>query len=672
MPKPASVGSFTLDSELRFLSVEASDGALLPSDTRKLLGQSVWSVFQGPLKKLLYPGICRAQRESVAVRWEAVHPESDVRYVFEIQPGDGGYAVRFHAATEVPVAESRPPVATTDDEYFSRAADMLVVLSATEGKILRANPAWNRTLGFPIDALAERSLLDLTHPDDRSDAYAALQHTLRTDSEAPIRFTCRIRNAAGEYCYFQWLATPRPEADQVYAAARDVTESRTAELAMRKQASTDPLTELLNRRGLEEELTRAIIAALKGSRFLAVAYIDLDRFKPINDSLGHDVGDQMLQVVARRLAAAVRTGDLVARLGGDEFIVVLTGIATPDDAKSVAEKLLASISAPATLAGHELYVTASIGVSLCPTDGHDAVTLLKRADEAMRRVKSAEKSGVRLFSQAGVSLYSATESDALTESVFPEEELKYAIERDQLKLVYQEQRSAKTGQIVGFEALLRWEHPDLGHISPAKFIPIAEESGLIVAIGVWVIREALREGRIWLSVFEGLKISVNVSPKQFQDGGDSLVEAVASALHEFDFPASCLELEITETALADDEEALTRTLNRLKDLGVKLSIDDFGAGYSSYSLLAKLPVDVVKIDRSLVSTMCENRRLETVVKAIIDLAHTLGMGVVAEGIETEAQHEKLLALGCNVFQGFFFGKPLASSEVPLLLSSKRA
>lgn len=676
MATPAAVGSFTLDSELRFLSIEAGDGAALPSDTRSLVGKSLWDAFDSSWRTLLYPGLRRAQRERIGVRWEAVHPDSATRYAFEIEPRADTYAVRFHALPSLPTAPTRvekngasgaPTVGNSagavDDAYFQRAADMLVVLSATEGKILRVNPAWNRILGYVGESVEGRSLLDLTHPDDRADAYAALQHTLKAETDSPIHFTCRIKNAQGDMRYLQWFATPHPEADQVYAAARDVTESRTTELAMRRQATTDALTELLNRRGLEEELTKALIDAGRQKKHLAVVFIDLDRFKPINDSLGHEVGDQMLQVVAHRLTATVRTGDLVARLGGDEFVVALTGIPSPADAESVAQKLLAAITAPANLAGHELFVTASIGISLYPTDGGDADTLIKNADTAMYKTKKG--------SRAGVAMYSEKLPEAEAARITIESGLSQAIDKGELRLFYQEQRHARSGSLVGFEALLRWQHAEHGIISPGQFIPLAEETGLIIPMGAWAMNEAARQASVWEVLADGLNMSVNVSPRQFAEG-EKLVQAVKDALGESSFNPERLDLEITESMLAGDAADLKRTLFRLKDLGVKLSLDDFGTGYSGLAMLPQLPFDRVKIDRSFIMRLCESEKDEAVVRLIIELSHTLGMRVVAEGVETTDQYDKLVDLGCDVLQGFLFGKPLPPGEVPLLLSSKSA
>jgi diguanylate cyclase (GGDEF)-like protein/PAS domain S-box-containing protein len=673
MATPASVGNFTLDSELRFLSFEAGDGATLPSDARTLLGRSVWDAFDGSWRSLLYPGLRRAQRERVGVKWEAVHTETETRYAFEIEPRSDSYRVRYYVIPPTPQESPAPPAkgsrtrnaigAEVDDAYFQRAADMLVVLSATEGKILKVNPAWSRSVGYSAESIEGRSLLDLTHPDDRADAYAALQHTLRSETDSPIHFTCRIKNQSGEWRYLQWFATPHPEADQVYAAARDVTESRTTELAMRRQATTDALTELLNRRGLEEELTRALIEAGRQKKHLAVVFIDLDRFKPINDSFGHEIGDQMLQVVAGRLTAAVRGRDLVARLGGDEFVVALTEIASPSDAEAVAQKLLLAVTAPTNLAGHELFVTASIGISVYPTDGPDADTLIKNADAAMYKTKHSGR--------AGVALYSEKLPQAEAARITIESGLSKAIERGELRLFYQEQRHAKTGNLVGFEALLRWHHAEHGVIGPGQFIPLAEETGLIVPMGAWAMGEAARQASVWETLADGLNMSVNVSPRQFAEG-DRLVQSVRDALSESAFHPERLDLEITESMLAGDSVELKRTLHRLKDLGVKLSLDDFGTGYSALAMLPQLPFDRVKIDRSFIERLCESEKDEAVVRLVIELSHTLGMKVVAEGVETLAQYEKLTTLGCDVLQGYFFGKPLPPGEVPLLLSSKGA
>jgi diguanylate cyclase (GGDEF)-like protein/PAS domain S-box-containing protein len=412
------------------------------------------------------------------------------------------------------------------------------------------------------------------------------------------------------------------------------------------QALHDTLTGLPNRSLLERRLDRTLADARRHNWQLAVLFIDLDRFKQINDTLGHALGDQVLQQVARRLEGCLRKSDCLARMGGDEFTVILTEMADSRDALRVAEKLLAAFEEPFQIEGRDLFLTSSIGISLYPRDGKDAVTLQRKADTAMYRAKNHGKNSCEFFApEFGV---------AALERLEIENSLRRALDNRELRLYYQPQVDAG-GKLAGFEALLAWDHPKLGLTSPARFIPVAEESGMIVPIGSWVLAEACRQSAVWQhSGCPRVRVAVNVSATQFSR--TDFTETVAEALSASTLDPSLLELELTEGVVVRDLEESIRQMERLRALGVGISIDDFGTGYSSLSYLRRLPIDALKIDRSFLQEIDREPATIPLVKAIVALAHGLRLTVVAEGVENRGQLEALRAVGCDLFQGYLLGE----------------
>jgi diguanylate cyclase (GGDEF)-like protein len=393
-----------------------------------------------------------------------------------------------------------------------------------------------------------------------------------------------------------------------------------------------------------------------------VLFLDLDRFKVINDSLGHTAGDQLLVGVAQRLETAVRPGDTVSRLGGDEFTVLLDDLKEDGEAEAVAERLQQQMAPAFNLGGHEVFTTVSIGVALSTTGYHRPEDILRDADTAMYRAKQLGKARYEVFDQA----MHARAMDRLG----LERDMRRAVEHQELFLQYQPIVSLSTGSLRGFEALVRWQHPARGLIHPAKFIPIAEETGMIIPIGKWVLGEACRQMSRWqkLSHWEGpLPVSVNLSGKQFLQ--PDLLEQIQEVLQETGLDPRSLKLEITETVVMENIETATLTLEQLRALGVELSIDDFGTGYSSLSYLQRFPVSTLKIDRSFVSRMTENDGTAEIVRTIAKLAQNLGMDVVAEGVETESQRAQLSAFECEFGQGFYFSKPIDSDAAEAFLLS---
>jgi len=461
--------------------------------------------------------------------------------------------------------------------------------------------------------------------------------------------------------YYREKREPSPaELELLEMASRLATvaiEQRLLHDKLAYQARHDALTGLPNRYMFEDWLRQALAEARRQDWLVAVLFIDLDRFKQINDTLGHSVGDMLLKQVSRRFEKCLRKSDSLARMGGDEFTLVLSELKEPQDALRVAHKLLTSLEAPFQVEAYELFLTASIGISVYPRDGRDAATLQRNADSAMYRAKNRGKNSFQFFTP--------DMGAAALERLEIENGLRRAVENSELQLYYQPQVEMN-GRIAGLEALLVWNHPKLGIIPPAQFIPVAEESGMIVPIGAWVLGEACRQNAAWQnSGYQPLKVAVNVSPMQFARA--DFVETVAQALARGGLDPALLELELTESVVMRDIEESGRQMDRLRALGVSISIDDFGTGYSSLSYLRRLPIDTLKIDQSFLKELETDSNTMPLVQAIVALAHGLGLCVVAEGVETEKQLEVLRAVGCDKVQGFLLGGPLPVPEIERLL-----
>jgi diguanylate cyclase len=432
-------------------------------------------------------------------------------------------------------------------------------------------------------------------------------------------------------------------------------------------ATRDVLTGLHNRAAARDHFELAVAQANRHRGKVALLYLDLDHFKNINDSLGHPVGDELLRQVAERLSSVARCGDTVSRLGGDEFLVLLGEISEIGDSESVADiavRVLAAASAPLTLSGIEVQVSASLGVALYPDDGGDFDSLLKKADIAMYRAKDSGRNAFRFFD--------AEMNSGVLEHLQMVAGLRSAIARGEFQLHYQPQIELATGRIVGAEALIRWHHPERGMISPARFIPVAEQSGQIVEIGAWVLAEACRQAAEWqrIDALAGLVVSVNLSPVQARRG--DLERAVMSALETSGLAPKLLELELTESLLIEESEHLNATLGRLRDQGIAFAIDDFGTGYSNLAYLKRFEVARLKIDQSFVRRMTVNPNDEAIVRAILQMAEALNLGVIAEGVEDRATLSRLRDLGCAQGQGFYWSPALPPAEFAAFIDMARA
>ncbi|HWJ36647.1 MAG TPA: EAL domain-containing protein [Steroidobacteraceae bacterium] len=428
-------------------------------------------------------------------------------------------------------------------------------------------------------------------------------------------------------------------------------------------ATHDTLTGLPNRVLLDDRLAQAIAQADRDKRSFAIMVCDLDRFKRINDSLGHRAGDELLQEIARRLSGVVRPADTVARIGSDEFVLIGSSVIDSDDALQLATRCIAALEAPVRIGGIDVHTSPSIGIAQYPEDGTSIEVLLAHADAAMQSAKQRGRGNVERYA-AG--MHSGTEDRVQMES-----ELHTALALEQFELNYQPKVDTRTGAVRSAEALIRWMHPERGTVSPAEFIPLAEECGLIGAIGEWVIREACRQTRVWQDDgVPSLRVSVNLSASQFRDSG--LVDSIRRALDDAGLQAHYLEVELTESAVMSDPEQSIAILEQLSAMGVLVSVDDFGTGYSSMSYLRRFPIDKLKIDRVFINEIASRPEDASIVRAIVSLAHSLRLKVVAEGVETPAQLDFLKTAGCDEYQGYHFSRPLPAADFERLIRASRS
>ena len=528
-----------------------------------------------------------------------------------------------------------------------------------KGTILYESPAVERVLGYPVSERLGTDATALIHSDDASLASTHMQQLVSAPG-AEVNAEVRVRHADGGWrrvVAFGKNLTHDPAVGGIALTYRDVTEQRAMEEQLRRQALEDPLTGLSNRALLRDRLEHAVarLQRVADGQRLAVFFLDLDDFKTVNDSLGHAAGDLLLTAVGQRLSGAVRSIDTVARLGGDEFAVLAEDIPAEMDPNDLGRRLTKALAPAFQIGETEVFVRASVGYAVA-APGEDGDLLLRNADLAMYQAKAEGKSGLRRY-DPGLHTTAVARLEL-------EHDLRVALEAHEFAIVYQPIVALDSDRIVGLEALLRWNHPTRGLLEPDNFIPLAEESGLIVEIGRWVMSESCRQLAEWIEqglASPELTLSVNLSVKQVHDG--AIVDDVAAALRESGLPGHRLTLEVTEGVLVDDSEAVIGRLAAIREMGVRIAIDDFGTGFSSLGYLSRFPVDVLKIDRSFVQRMSAKASDLAVIEAAIGLATTLGLETVAEGIERSGQTERLRELGCHLGQGFLFSRPTGASQI---------
>jgi len=537
---------------------------------------------------------------------------------------------------------------------------MITDTSGPGNPIIYVNPAFGRITGYDAQDTLGRSMHFLLGEDQEQVEFMEIHAALHEQREG----NAVLRNYRKDGSLFWNDLSVSPVLDEAGSVAHfvwvinDVTEREQHEELLEYQANHDALTGLPNRNLLADRITQSLANAHRYDMPVAVLFIDLDNFKFVNDSLGHALGDRMLIIQADRLHKSIRSGDTVARYGGDEFVVVVSNLEKIEDAALVAQHIQELVSRPFTIDGHEFGITCSIGISLYPKDGHDVDSLLKNADAAMYRAKEQSRNSFQF--------YTSEMNDRVVERMVIERHLRHALELGQLEMHYQPQVELTNGRIIGVEALLRWHSPNLGTVSPSRFIPLAEETGLIVPIGEWVLKTCCEQNKAWQDAgLTPLTISVNISARQLQK--KDLSGDIAAILRESGLKPRFLELEIVESMVMKDVESAMVIMTELKSLGIQLAMDDFGTGYSSLSYLKRFPFDRLKIDLSFVRDILSDPESASIARTIIAMAHNLNLRAIAEGVETKEQLEYLRLHGCDEIQGYYVSHPVNAQEFEALL-----
>lgn len=563
----------------------------------------------------------------------------------------------------------------------NKSPDIVYMLNA-DGNFTFVNERMEKILGYSKHDVLGKHYSTIIHEDDLMMAEYTFNERRtgkRATVDIEIRLKCKDDTASTNSRSFDTRLLPitinsfgiykSTETNEkfigTYGIARDITDKKESEKIIHFQAYHDTLTRLPNRTLLNDRLVQAISQAKRNNTKLSVMFLDLDRFKNVNDTMGHMIGDNLLQAVAERLKKCLRECDTLARIGGDEFTIILPEIHGRDDSKLIAEKIIDALKAPFNLNNQEIFISTSIGIANYPGDGETRELLLKHADIAMYAVKNEGKDGYRF--------YTHEMNKDLTDNITLENDLRYAIEKDQLRIHYQPQVDAITHEIVAVEALLRWDHPERGTILPSEFICVCEESGLIQSIGDWILESICKDLKVWNDTGLAIpRVAVNMSAKQLEH--PDIINSIKTTLKKYNITGDMLEFEITESVLMKDIENVINVLNQLSSMGAKIAIDDFGTGYSSLNYLQKLPIDTLKIDRSFVSAMEYDQGAMSIIKAIIAMAKGLKLHIISEGVEELRQMEQLKALGCYNMQGFLFSPPVSMASVTELLvnNNKRA
>jgi diguanylate cyclase (GGDEF)-like protein/PAS domain S-box-containing protein len=559
-----------------------------------------------------------------------------------------------------------PLTSTTHDQLLPKYSSDFVTTYQLDGQCNYASPSISTVLGYQPDEITGQTVLQFMHPDDKKSKRRLMGKLLDNNFEKAINY--RVRHKDGHYVWLETFSKPLENDDgsrisEILALSRDVTERKENEERLTYLANYDSLTGLPNRTLFRDRLGSALARAKRSKSQFALFFLDLDRFKNINDSLGHHAGDELLRGVSKRLEQFARKNDTIARLGGDEFTIILEDINGPEDASLVAQKILEIMTPAFILDGHEVVASPSIGITIYPDDASDMQSLLKNADTAMYQSKDKGRNRYQF--------YTADMNAKAYEHLILENALRHALEREEFRLYFQPQIDLHTEGVIGIEALVRWQHPEKGLISPDEFVPFAEDTGLIHPIGEWVLNAACQELVRWREAgIAPLPIALNLSMRQFLK--TSFVDMIQETLNKSDIDPALIELEITESFLAHNADQTALTLHKLRDLGIKISVDDFGTGYSSLSYLKKFPLNTLKIDKSFIKDISTDPDGATIAEAIIGLGKSLRLNVIAEGVESEDQVFFLRSRGCDRVQGFLFSRPLSSADIMEWLKKNRS
>ncbi|MGB5064412.1 MAG: EAL domain-containing protein [Candidatus Competibacter sp.] len=669
----ASEGIMGMNLEGKHTMVNAAAAHMLGYQVEELIGKyghSLWHhsradsspfpVEDCPIYACMRDGQIRHQMEEVF--WRKDGGSFPVEYSSSPLLENGktrGVVVMFRDITERRRAEERQRLATS---VFDNTAEGIIITDA-HGKVVEVNHAFTKILGYTREEVIGYNPKLWKSGRHEANFYRDLWQSLAETGQWRGEIWNRRKDGSA---FPEWLNISAVTDDNgclthYVGVFSDISGIKHSQEQLHHLAHHDALTDLPNRLLLNERLKQAIKRAERHATHLAVFFFDLDYFKHINDSLGHPAGDRLLKGVAERLSGSLRREDTVARIGGDEFVLLLEDVGEPDKAAVAAQKLMVSLSAPFYLEDRQIAISASVGIALYPQDGTDPATLLRNADAAMYRAKEEGRNACRFY------------TEELTRNAFErvllENDLRQAIARGELLLLYQPQIDLQSGQFIGVEALIRWQHPQFGMVSPIKFIPLAEECGLIHPIGDWVLHTACLQGKAWLERgIEFGQIAVNLAGPQIQRGG--LADTLEVVLAKTGFPAARLELEVTEGFIMRQAESGIRELASIRRLGATLAIDDFGTGYSSLSYLKRLPIQKIKLDQSFVRDLPNDSNDAAIANAVIALGKSMGLSVIAEGVETQEQADFLKQAGCQEAQGYLYSRPIDAEQIETLFSRK--
>lgn len=650
---------YVLDEGWRFTYLTPKAGELLRRNTADLLHRSIWDEFPEAVDTEIYHQYHRALREQKTIEFIEYYLPLRTWFDIRVSPCESGISVFFR---DISRRVQREEALRLRERAIESSVNAILITDyqQVDHPIIYANPAFERMTGYTTAEVMGQNCRFLQGDDRDQPDLKKLRTLIREQAEG--RVVLRNYHKSGDLFWNElYIAPVKDHNNRVthfVGVLNDITEARNYQNELERRATHDLLTGLANRGLLMDRLQLAAIQAKRRGQKVGVLFIDLDGFKMINDGFGHATGDQVLKLTGNRLAAVVREGDTVGRLGGDEFVIVLNDQERIEDISDAVTRIMESVLRPIPIQTHEITLTCSIGISVCPDDGEEAGALLKYADIAMYKAKEEGKNTSRFYTRGM--------NDTIVQRVTLTNNLRQALERRQFLLHYQPQVDLQTGAVLGAEALIRWQHPEFGLISPSQFIPLAEESGQIVPIGEWVINTACAQNTAFGKTgLAPLLMSVNLSARQLRD--KNLIGLIRNALDTSGLPAQSLELEITESMVMMDLEGGLEILKKIRDLGVHLAMDDFGTGYSSLSYLKRFPINRLKIDKSFVRDVTTDRNDAALTTAIIALAHNLGVKVVAEGVETREQRDFLINAGCDQAQGFFYAKPVDAAAFQRLI-----